>query len=123
MNSATSNQTEFDQVVFDALDSCINKMAGALNKKFNPEEKESKSLFRLFCSSLKTRIMMMKKAPGATANPNQNQHKSSSITNMLNNAQSIFKEMAPNNVNSSFNNGKNKKKSRLNQFLRNRKLA
>ncbi len=123
MNSATSNSTGFDQVVFDALDNCINKMAGALNKKFNPEEKESKSLFRLFCSSLKTRIMMMKKKPGAIVKNNQNQNKSSGVTNMLNSAQSLFNDLSSQNTSSACNTEKNKKKSRPNQFMRSKKLA
>ncbi len=123
MNSTTSNTNELDQLVFDALDACIMKIADTLKKKFNPEEKESKSLFRLFCSSLKTRIMIMKKNPGAIVKTNQSLNKSSDVQNMLNTGATIFKDIESNNTNSTCSTDKNKKKSRLNQFLRNRKLA
>lgn len=49
-----------EEKIHSTLNACIDKMADHLRNTFNPKEKESLSLFRQFCSALKTRMQWIK---------------------------------------------------------------
>ncbi len=61
MAMATVIQSEFDQKIIDTLECCIIKMSDKLREIFDPEQPESKSLFRLFCFAINTRTKIVKK--------------------------------------------------------------
>ncbi len=53
MNVAVANQ--FEQEVSSVFEHCISRIAAELKKNFDPNKKNLIALFRLFCSSVKTR--------------------------------------------------------------------
>ncbi|MGC9326094.1 MAG: hypothetical protein ACP5I1_00525 [Candidatus Hinthialibacter sp.] len=65
MSQSPARPTE--QQITLALESCLNKMADKLLKKFDVDDKESLSLFRQFCSAINTRLQWIKSLAGAAA--------------------------------------------------------
>ncbi|MBN2328989.1 MAG: hypothetical protein JXR73_17750 [Candidatus Omnitrophica bacterium] len=55
----------FEQKITFALESCLNKMADNLLKKFDVDDKESLSLFRQFCSAINTRLQWIRSLANA----------------------------------------------------------
>jgi len=58
MDDAMSNK--LNQKIITTLDHCISKMADVLNKTFDLNNNNSISLFKTFCSSVKTRATFIK---------------------------------------------------------------
>ena len=52
--------TKVEEKILATLDHCINKMADVLKKTFDLNNNSSISLFKSFCSSIKTRATFMK---------------------------------------------------------------
>jgi hypothetical protein len=58
MNETQSQS--LNERILAALDLCITKMSDRLRDSFNPDDKQSLSLFKQFCASLKTRMQWLK---------------------------------------------------------------
>ncbi len=114
MATTTAIPTEVDDAIIETFDNCIMKMSDALRKKFNPDEKESRSLFRLFCSAVNTRSKIMNKILCAIDNAHQYLSQSE---------QTIVKNVPTDNEHSSCITENQKKHRRGGAFWRNKKLA
>lgn len=68
---STAASLELDERVLKTLDSCLEKMADCLDKTFNPQEKQSLSLFRQFCSTMHSRLQWIKAMAARILQPNQ----------------------------------------------------
>ncbi len=66
-----ASSIELDDRVLKTLDSCLVKMSECLDKTFNPEEKQSLSLFRQFCSAMHSRMQWIKAMAAQILQPNQ----------------------------------------------------
>jgi hypothetical protein len=115
--------TEFDQTTLETLENCITKISDHLRKKFNPDEAESKSLFRLFCSSINTRSRIMNKILNSIEKTNESMKKNENAINTTKSKQSIVENIPSNNQNSSYLTEKKKKRGIVGRFWRNKKLA
>lgn len=49
-----------NQPILATLDHCLMKMSDRLCSAFNPDDKQSLSLFKQFCSAVKTRLQWIK---------------------------------------------------------------
>lgn len=57
-----NEKQSLNERILAALDRCIAKMSDRLRDTFNPIDKQSLSLFKQFCASLKTRMQWFKNA-------------------------------------------------------------
>ncbi len=72
---------EFEVEVSLVLENCLRKIAGVLNKDFDPLKPKCVSLFRLFCSSIKTRNLWLKSMIKGDGKKSANQNSPVSKTN------------------------------------------
>jgi len=55
-----SDIQSLNQPILSTLDHCLMKMSDRLRSAFNPDDKQSLSLFKQFCSAVKTRLQWIK---------------------------------------------------------------
>ncbi len=123
---ATVIPNEFDQTMLDTLENCIMKISAHLRKKFDPNETESKSLFRLFCSSINTRSRMINKIVSASVQAHKQIKNDQKAVTTTQNDLSNLKNIPSGNANASCiadETVKRQKRGSLGAFWRNKKLA
>ena len=89
MNTVTANQ--FEQQVSSVFENCISRISAELKKNFDPNKKNMIALFRLFCSSVKTRNSWI----SSISKPKHNNHQSQSSINKTNGKTKSIKQENP----------------------------
>jgi hypothetical protein len=123
MTDVTFIPNELDESIINTLNHCITKMSDCLKKKFNPEEKESRSLFRLFCTAINIRAKKMADILRFINKSNQKLKKSDKTGASQDNIQKIIDNNPANNSNPSCKNPKRGIIPGAALFWRKKKLA
>jgi hypothetical protein len=92
--------SQFDEEIIDTMYSCITKISDRLKNSYDPDSPESNSLFRLFCSAVRTNIQMVNKYLKAMPENNPIQNTMQKTQNQVNSNKTSFNNIPIQNKNS-----------------------
>ena len=90
--------SKFDEEIIDTFFHCIRKISDNLKKQFDPDSPESKALFRLFSSAVKTNIQVVNKYLKAQPEQNDGLDSIPDPQELLNNLMSSFNDIPVDNA-------------------------